>query len=135
MPQVMVEMSMMIYRYIFLFLEVSEKMSLAQKLRLRRSGWLSSIRSLGMLIGSLFIRTLDQGERTLVAMNARGYDGEIRILEDFPSPRKIMLLGIVLFDVLLVILHLFNNKCWSCIINDIQIRKIYLIATRTEHWR
>jgi cobalt/nickel transport system permease protein len=104
MPQVMVEMSMMIYRYIFLFLEVSEKMSLAQKLRLRRSGWLSSIRSLGMLIGSLFIRTLDQGERTLVAMNARGYDGEIRILEDFPSPRKIMLLGIVLFDVLLVIL-------------------------------
>jgi cobalt/nickel transport system permease protein len=104
MPQVMVEMSMMIYRYIFLFLEVSEKMSLAQKLRLRRSGWLSSLRSLAMLIGSLFIRTLDQGERTLVAMNARGYDGEMHILEDFPSPRKIMLLGIVLFDVLLVFL-------------------------------
>jgi len=103
-PQVIVEMSMMIYRYIFLFLEVSEKMSLAQKLRLRRSGWLSSIRSLAMLIGSLFIRTLDQGERTLLAMNARGYDGEIRILEDFPAPKKIMLLGIALFDVLLVIL-------------------------------
>ena len=57
-----------------------------------------------MLIGSLFIRTLDQGERTLVAMNARGYDGNIRILEDFPAPRKIMLLGIVFFDILLVIL-------------------------------
>jgi len=103
-PQVMVEMSMMIYRYIFLFLEISEQMSLAQKLRLRRSGWLSSIRSLALLIGSLFIRTLDQGERTLVAMNARGYDGEIRILEDFVSPRKLVLLGIVLFDVLLIIL-------------------------------
>jgi cobalt/nickel transport system permease protein len=97
-------MSMMIYRYIFLFLEISEKMSLAQKLRLRRSGWLSSIRSLAMLIGSLFIRTLDQGERTLVAMTARGYDGDIRILEDFPSPRKIVLLGIVFFDVLLIVL-------------------------------
>lgn len=104
MPQVMVEMSMMIYRYIFLFLEVSEKMSLAQKLRLRRSGWLSSIRSLSMLVGSLFIRTLEQGERTLVAMTARGYDGEIRILEDFPAPRKIMLVGIVILDILLVIL-------------------------------
>ena len=103
-PQVMVEMSMMIYRYIFLFLEISEKMSLAQKLRLRPSGWLSSIRSLALLIGTLFIRTLDQGERTLVAKTARGYDGDIRILEDFPSPRKIALVGIVLFDVLLVIL-------------------------------
>jgi cobalt/nickel transport system permease protein len=104
MPQVMVEMSMMIYRYIFLFLEVSEKMSLAQKLRLGRSGWLSSIRSLAMLIGSLFIRTLDQGERTLIAMTARGYSGDIRILEDFPSPRKIALLGVAVFDALLVIL-------------------------------
>lgn len=104
MPQVMVEMSMLIYRYIFLFLETSEKMSLAQKLRLKRPGWLSSIRSLAMLTGSLFIRTLDQGERTLVAMNARGYDGEIRILEDFPSSRKMALLGIVFFDVLLIAL-------------------------------
>ncbi|MCW3995165.1 MAG: cobalt ECF transporter T component CbiQ [Candidatus Bathyarchaeota archaeon] len=104
MPQVMVEMSMMIYRYIFLFLEITEKMILAQKLRLRRSGWLSSIRSLAMLIGSLFIRTLDQGERTLVAMTARGYGGEIRILDDFPAPRKIALLGIAFFDVLLIVL-------------------------------
>lgn len=103
-PQVMVEMSMLIYRYIFLFLEVSEKMSLAQKLRLKRSGWLKSIRSLSMLIGSLFIRTLDQGERTLIAMNARGYDGEIRILEDFPSPRKIMLLSILVFDISMIVL-------------------------------
>ncbi len=108
MPQVMVEISMLIYRYIFLLLEISEKMSLAQKLRLRRSGWLSRIRSLAMLSGSLFIRTLDQGERTLIAMNARGYDGEFRILDDFPAPKKIVLGGIVLFDILLVILILLT---------------------------
>jgi cobalt/nickel transport system permease protein len=109
-PQVMVEMSMLVYRYIFLFLEISEKMTLAQKLRLRRSGWLSSIRSLALLIGSLFIRTLDQGERTLVAMNARGYDGEMRILEDFPASRKTALIGIVLFDILLITLILFTTN-------------------------
>ncbi|MDR0470406.1 MAG: cobalt ECF transporter T component CbiQ [Nitrososphaerota archaeon] len=104
MPQVMVELSMMIYRYIFLFLEISEQMSLAQTLRLRRSGWLNRIRALSMLIGSLFIRVLDQGERTLAAMNARGYDGDIRILDDFASPKKLVLVGIVIFDVLLVVL-------------------------------
>ncbi|MCL2642418.1 MAG: cobalt ECF transporter T component CbiQ [Candidatus Bathyarchaeota archaeon] len=109
-PQVMVEMSMLIYRYIFLFLEISKTMTLAQKLRLKRSGWLSSIRSLAMLAGSLFIRTLDQGERTLTAMNARGYDGEIRILDDFPSTRKTTLLGIVIFDILLITLILVTTN-------------------------
>lgn len=85
-------------------------MTLAQKLRLKRSGWLSSIRSLAMLAGSLFIRTLDQGERTLTAMNARGYDGEIRILDDFPSTRKTTLLGIVIFDILLITLILVTTN-------------------------
>ena len=103
-PRVLVELSLLIYRYIFVFLEVSEKMNTAQKLRLRPSDWIKRIRSLALLAGSLFIRTLEQGERTLVAMNARGYDGTIRVLEDFPAPRKIILLGIVVFDVVFVIL-------------------------------
>jgi len=103
-PRVLVEISLLIYRYIFVFLEVSEKMNTAQKLRLRPSGWIKRIRSIALLAGSLFIRTLEQGERTLVAMNARGYDGTIRVLEDFPAPRKITLLGIVIFDFVFVIL-------------------------------
>jgi cobalt/nickel transport system permease protein len=104
MPRVLVEMSILIYRYIFVFLEVSEKMEIAQKLRLRHSGWMSRIRSVALLAGNLFIRTLEQGERTFVAMNARGYDGNIRILEELPSPKKIMLLGIIVFDVMLIVL-------------------------------
>jgi cobalt/nickel transport system permease protein len=104
MPRVLIEMSMLIYRYIFVFLEVSEKMNTAQRLRLRPSSWIKRIRSLALLAGSLFIRTLEQGERTLAAMNARGYDGTIYVLEDFPPPRKIMLLGIVIFDVVFIIL-------------------------------
>jgi cobalt/nickel transport system permease protein len=32
------------------------------------------------LVGILFIRTLDQAERTHLAMIARGYDGTIRLL-------------------------------------------------------
>lgn len=103
-PRVLVEMSLLIYRYIFVFLEISEKMSTAQKLRLRPSNWIKRIRSIALLAGSLFIRALDQGERTLVAMTARGYDGTIRVLEDFPAPRKIILLGIVVFDVVFAIL-------------------------------
>jgi len=103
-PKVLVEISLLIYRYIFVFIEVSEKMNTAQKLRLGHSGWMRRIRSLALLSGNLFIRTLDQGESTMTAMNARGYDGNIRVLEDFPQPKKTALAGIALFDATLVIL-------------------------------
>jgi len=36
-------------------------------------------------------------------MNARGYDGNIRVLEDLPKPSKTALAGIALFATVLVI--------------------------------
>ena len=102
-PKILVEMSLLVYKYIFVFIETSAKMHMAQTLRLGTSGWIRRIRSTALLAGNLFIRTLDQGERTFTAMNARGYDGNIRVLEDLPKPRKSALAGIALFDVLLVI--------------------------------
>ncbi|MFA5571614.1 MAG: CbiQ family ECF transporter T component, partial [Candidatus Bathyarchaeia archaeon] len=60
-------------------------------------------RGLALLAGNLFIRTLEQGERTFIAMSARGYDGNIRVLDDLPKPRKAMLVIIALFEVCLII--------------------------------
>ena len=102
-PKILVEMSLLIYRYIFVFIEVSAKMHMAQVLRFGTSGWIRRTRSTALLAGNLFIRTLEQGERTYTAMNARGYDGNIRVLEDLPKPRITALVAIALFDVLLVI--------------------------------
>jgi len=102
-PRVVVELSLLIYRYIFVFLEVSVKMNTAQKLRLGNSGLAKRIRSVALVAGNLFIRTLEQGERTFIAMNARGYDGNIRVLEDLPQPKKTAIFCIVLLDIILVI--------------------------------
>ena len=101
-PTVLVELSILIYRYIFMFMEISHTMATAQKLRLGGNSWLKKIQELALLAGNLFIRTLEQGERTFVAMNARGYDGNIYALEEFPKPRKTMLTAIILFDVLII---------------------------------
>lgn len=103
-PRTLVEMSLLIYRYIFVFLEVAAKMNTAQTLRLGHAGFIKRIRALALVAGNLFIRTLEQGERTFTAMNARGYDGKMRILEDLPKPTKTALGSIVLFDAALVLL-------------------------------
>ena len=79
-------------------------MNTAQKLRLGQQGWMKRIRSTALLASNLFIRTLEQGERTLIAMNARGYDGNIRILEDQPKPSKAAIAGIILLDIALALI-------------------------------
>ena len=101
-PKVLIEISLLIYRYIFVFMEVSAKMNRAQNLRLGHSSMMRRIRSAALLAANLFIRTLEQGERTFTAMNARGYDGNIRLLEDLPRPRKSAIAAIIIFDAVFV---------------------------------
>jgi cobalamin biosynthesis protein CbiM/cobalt ECF transporter T component CbiQ len=112
-PKTLIEISLLVYRYIFIFMEVSAKMTTAQKLRLGQTGWAKRIRQTALLAGNLFIRTLEQGERTFVAMSARGYDGNIRVLEDQPKPNWTIIAGIILLDVMLGLIALNIIHIWS----------------------
>jgi cobalt/nickel transport system permease protein len=112
-PKILIEISLLIYRYIFVFMDVASKMNTAQKLRLGQTGWLNRIRSTSLLAANLFIRTLEQGERTFIAMNARGYDGNIRVLEDQPKPSKASLAGILVLDIMLALIALNIVHIWS----------------------
>jgi len=82
MPDSFVELSMMIYRYIFVFLEVAIRMRHAQAMRLGYDGFNSSIQSFSMMAGTLFLRTMEQGEKLCTAMDARCYDGRLALFED-----------------------------------------------------
>lgn len=107
-PRILVELSLLIYRYIFVLAETTAKMNMAQMLRLGHSSWIKRVRATALLAGNLFIRTLEQGERTFTAMAARGYDGNIRVLEEISAPKKVALAGIVLLDVALVLVALLT---------------------------
>jgi cobalt/nickel transport system permease protein len=100
-PSILVEMSMLMYRYLFVFLEYASRMRLAQELRLGYSTLRRSFRSISLVATNLFIVTLQQGERTFTAMTARGYDGNIRMLTDIPKPSLSSIAGIVAFDILM----------------------------------
>ena len=112
-PKVLIEISLLIYRYIFVFMEVAAKMTTAQKLRLGQTGYLKRIRQTSLLVANLFVRTLEQGERTFTAMNARGYDGNIRVLEDQPKPNWVTIAGIIVLDFMLATIALNIIQIWS----------------------
>ncbi|MDV0447163.1 Energy-coupling factor transporter transmembrane protein EcfT [Methanosarcinaceae archaeon Ag5] len=74
---VFIELAMLIYRYIFVFLETAINIQSSQKMRFGYKGFKNSIRSLGMLVGTLFVQTLEQGDKLYLSMNSRCYTGKL----------------------------------------------------------
>jgi cobalt/nickel transport system permease protein len=76
----LVELSFL-YRYLFVLVDQVQRMKRARDSRgvgAGRLGW--RLRATGGIIGSLFVRTLERGERIHAAMAARGFDGTVRTL-------------------------------------------------------
>ena len=80
-PESVIELSMMIYRYIFVFLDQAAMIHSAQMMRLGDAGTKNSLNSFAMLCSVLFLRSWEQGERLIVAMDSRCYDGKLDLME------------------------------------------------------
>jgi cobalt/nickel transport system permease protein len=80
-PESLIELTMLIYRYIFVFLEIAISIMYAQTIRLGYSNFRRSINSISMLISTLFIRSWEQGDKLFLAMNSRCYNGKMSIFE------------------------------------------------------
>lgn len=86
-PQVFVDLSMLIYRFIFVLLDEAMMIRDAQVMRLGYGGFRNAVSSCSMLGGVLFLRALESGERLMVAMDSRCYDGRLEVLEE-DAPRS-----------------------------------------------
>ena len=80
-PSSIIELSMMIYRYIFVFLDQAARIHSAQVMRLGDARARSAINSFAMLASVLFLRSWEQGERLVLAMGCRCYDGKLEMME------------------------------------------------------
>ncbi len=81
-PEVLVAILHFMYRYAHVLGEELDRMVKARRSRtFRRSGRLEWELYSGM-IGMLFLRSMERGERVHDAMLARGWDGTIRTLDD-----------------------------------------------------
>jgi cobalt/nickel transport system permease protein len=103
-PQLFVELMTLIYRFIFVLLETAQAMRIAQEARLGYSTWGRWLRSVGMLASNLFLRAHTRATNLFTALSARGYTGELRVLQAQPvwSRRNIALIAVA--DGLLLVL-------------------------------
>jgi len=80
-PESIIKLTMLIYRYIFVFLEIAISITYAQTIRLGYSNFRRSINSISMLTSTLFIRSWGQGEKLFIAINSRCYNGKMTIFQ------------------------------------------------------
>ena len=87
MPGVIVLILSFMYRYIFVLTDEVMRMRQARDSRDFGGGRLRQLKTIGHMIGTLFIRSYERGERIYTAMLARGFDGEIRSLHQLSFKR------------------------------------------------
>lgn len=79
-PTSIIELVLLIYRLVFVFVERALTGRQAQTARLGYARFDRSLHSLGLLAGNLFQRALNQAQRLEIGLAARGYTGELRVL-------------------------------------------------------
>jgi cobalt/nickel transport system permease protein len=108
-PDSFIEISMMMYRYIFVFLDVAMGIRNAQTMRLGYKDFKTSFRSMVMLGTSLFIRSWEQGEKLYLSMNSRCYDGKLIVFNE-KKPVKYPELVLTLFYFSFIIIIFYYTK-------------------------
>ena len=79
-PSILTDLAILMYRYIFLFLDVTATMYNSQKTRLGYNSYMSWMNCLASLAGMVFIRTWEQGEISYKALASRGYNGRLNMI-------------------------------------------------------
>lgn len=106
-PELMIELMMLIYRYIFVLMETASAIMVSQKSRLGNRSMKSSVQSFGQMGAGLFIRALKRSNALFDSMESRCYDGRIKVLSVQHPMKKKEVAGILLFELLLLILVIF----------------------------
>ncbi|MFW5922750.1 MAG: cobalt ECF transporter T component CbiQ [Planctomycetota bacterium] len=76
-PRTLVEVAMLMYRYIFALLGHAADAMAAARIRLGFSSCRRALNSMGMVAGAVLTRSMDQAQRTHEAMQCRAYRGKL----------------------------------------------------------
>lgn len=108
-PALVIELMLLIYRFIFVLMEIASAISISQDARLGNKDFPTAYKSFGKMISALFVRAMKKSNALYDAMESRCYDGEIRVLtEDYPPHFK-EIAYIISFEILLLLITIWSK--------------------------
>ena len=81
-PKLIIELMNMIYRYIFILLEVFGEMRNSAESRLGYRDLKTSYRTFSSILGNMLVISMKKASAYYIAMEARCYDGDLNFLEE-----------------------------------------------------
>jgi len=112
-PEVLLDLMVLVYRNIFILSDTAQRIYIAQKSRMGHRNLKTSLRSTAQLGGSAFVLTGIRAEQLFHSMESRGYNGRIYSLPaEWESDKRFMLVSVILFAALLGIFFLIGLKAY-----------------------
>lgn len=100
-PAEIVEITLLIYRFVFLLLDTAENMHAAQAARLGYVGYKRHMKSLGVLIANLMPRAMARAEALEIGLAARGWHGDLRVLSPVRPASRLWLAAVVGLELII----------------------------------
>ncbi len=101
-PEIIVELMLLIYRFIFVLMDLASAMNTAQNCRLGNKNFITSCKSFGALGSTLFVRAMKKSNALYDAMESRCYNGTINVLTENCPPKRQEIIAIILYELLLL---------------------------------
>ncbi|MSS62499.1 cobalt ECF transporter T component CbiQ [Velocimicrobium porci] len=109
-PELLIELMLLIYRFIFVLLEISNSLYISQQSRLGNVDFKTSCKSAGALMSTLLVRAFKKSSFLYDAMESRCYDGTIHVLQETYPVNKLHILYFVLFELTLIGLSVYLGR-------------------------
>jgi cobalt/nickel transport system permease protein len=100
-PSLLVELLMLVYRYIFILLDIAGAIRDSQRSRLGNKDYRTSINSFAKRVSILFVRAIKKADLQYMSLEARGFDGTLRVLQKHYPIKCSHLIGVILFEIFL----------------------------------
>ncbi len=109
-PKVYVLTLEMAYRYIFVLTDLVREMYVAKRARtIKARSMLEEQKWVGGRMGYTLIRSIDTGARVHMAMLSRGYNGDVKIMEEFKMHDRDYIAGAIAISLSIVIALISSN--------------------------
>jgi cobalt/nickel transport system permease protein len=113
-PNILIDLALMIYHFLFVTATTLREMRRAQSWRLGRADYRSRMRALSMLAGGLFIRCIERFRRLESGIESRGYEGRLWVLSPERGVSLAFLSGTIALQAFLLTagLMLWKGALW-----------------------
>jgi cobalt/nickel transport system permease protein len=104
----------MAYRYIFLLMDMVREMYVAKKARTIRSrSMFEEQKWVGGRMGYTLIRSIDMSEKVHKAMMSRGYNGDVKVMQQFRMQNRDYVAAAAAVSLSVVLVLISQNIIWG----------------------